>query len=53
MKKYFPEIVIIICIIGIFVSFKYVEKSSKEKNVCEKHYNDQRWGENRFNNYNN
>ena len=31
IKKYFPEIVIIICIIGIFVSFKYVEKSSKEK----------------------
>ena len=31
MKKYFPLTTIIICIIGIFVSFKYLEKSSKEK----------------------
>lgn len=65
MKKYFPLTTIIICIIGIFVSFKYVEKSSKEKTgsnrslllatprYFEGNYNDQRWGENRFNNYNN
>ena len=31
MKKYFPLTTIIICIIGIFVSFKCAENSGEEK----------------------